>query len=68
MEKEGDCKAISIILALLIHGIVVFLSDDDFVDFWTISVFLEKNLVPTLLADVYYYLHMRHEKKKGVVL
>lgn len=33
-----------------------------------ICVFLTKNLVPTLLADIYYYLTFIHEKKEGTIL
>ncbi|PNX76871.1 hypothetical protein L195_g032830 [Trifolium pratense] len=61
-------KAFNAILALLVYGIVLFPNIDDFVDFPAIGVFLTKNPVPTLLADLYYSLHIRHGKKRGGVV
>ncbi|GAU51825.1 hypothetical protein TSUD_416110 [Trifolium subterraneum] len=54
------------VLALLIYGLVLFPSTENFIDFTAISVFwgvLTKNQdpIPALLADVYYTLHMRHK-------
>ncbi|XP_050890672.1 uncharacterized protein LOC127096093 [Lathyrus oleraceus] len=40
---------------------------DGFIDMTTISIYLTENLVPTLLAYVYYYLSYRHAKKKGMI-
>lgn len=40
---------------------------DGFIDMTVISIFLTENLVPTLLAYVYYYLSYRHSKKKGMI-
>lgn len=46
----------------------MFPDDDDFIYPFTMNMSLSKNLVLALLADVYYCLHTRHEKIKGVVL
>ncbi|XP_050916624.1 uncharacterized protein LOC127131752 [Lathyrus oleraceus] len=40
---------------------------DGFVDMVAIGVFLTENPVPTLLADVYYYMSHRYTKKKGMI-
>jgi hypothetical protein len=61
------------ILALLIFGLVLFPKLDNFIDTAAISVFWaakvkEEDLVPALLADVYYTLHMRSEKGGGLML
>lgn len=56
------------IFALLIYGIVLFPSMEDFVDLASIHIFLSKNKVPTLFADTYYSIHMRTHKKKGIVV
>nr|XP_027189418.1 uncharacterized protein LOC113786262 [Cicer arietinum] len=61
------------VLALIIYGIVIFPNLDNFVDFAAINVFLafnkhKQNPVPAVLADVYYSMHMRHEKKGGTIL
>ncbi|XP_058733284.1 uncharacterized protein LOC131604885 [Vicia villosa] len=68
LEKAENWEAFSAVLALLIYGIVLFPNEEDFVDLPVVGVFLAKTAVPTLLADVYYHLNVRHEKKKGIVL
>ncbi|XP_050919744.1 uncharacterized protein LOC127137315 [Lathyrus oleraceus] len=40
---------------------------DGFIDMAAICIFLTGNLVPTLLADVYYYKSHRYTKKKGMI-
>lgn len=39
-----------------------------FVDLTSIYLFMAKNPVPTLLADTYYSIHVRNEKKKGTIV
>ena len=56
-----------LLIALAIYGIVLFPNFDDFVDMTAICIFLTKNPVPTLLADVFYYLTWRSAKKGGMV-
>ncbi|XP_050878157.1 uncharacterized protein LOC127081975 [Lathyrus oleraceus] len=67
-KKSGNWNAFYAVLALLIHGIVLFPNVEKFVDQVAIEVFLSGNPVPFLLADVYYALHARHEKRGGVLL
>ncbi|XP_050889226.1 uncharacterized protein LOC127094432 [Lathyrus oleraceus] len=54
-------------IALAIYGIVLFPNMDGFVDMTAICVFLTRNPVPTLLANVYYYISHRYTKKKGLI-
>ncbi|XP_050895933.1 uncharacterized protein LOC127102629 [Lathyrus oleraceus] len=54
-------------IALAIYGMVLFLNMDGFVDMAAICVFLNGNSVPTLLADVYYYISHRYTKNKGLI-
>ncbi|XP_050889482.1 uncharacterized protein LOC127094732 [Lathyrus oleraceus] len=68
LEKEGKWLPFSAILALLIYGVVLFPNDGDYINHSIISVFVSGNSVPALVSDVYYFLHTRHEKRKGVVL
>ncbi|XP_050896439.1 uncharacterized protein LOC127103211 [Lathyrus oleraceus] len=54
-------------IALAIYGIVLFSNMDGFIDMASICVFLTGNPVPTLLADVYYYMSHRYTKKKWMI-
>lgn len=65
-EKKWD-SCISV-LELLIYGIVLFPSIDNFIDQDAVNIFLSGNLVPFLLADFYHTFHTRHEKKGGTFL
>lgn len=67
-EKEDNWKAFNVVLALLIHGIVIFPNIDNFMDQIDLEIFLSGNLVPFLLANIYYSLYERHEKKGGTLL
>ncbi|XP_050889532.1 uncharacterized protein LOC127094797 [Lathyrus oleraceus] len=64
----GRWMAFNAILALLIYGIVLFPNIEDFMDLAVIHIFLTKNLVPTFLANTYYSIHVRTQKKKGTVI
>ncbi|XP_050914862.1 uncharacterized protein LOC127129780 [Lathyrus oleraceus] len=66
-KKEGHWKAFYVVLALLIHGIVLFPNIEKFVDHVAVEVFLSGNPEPFLLDDIYHALHARHEKR-GVTL
>lgn len=68
LVKEKKWKLFNDVLALVIYRIVVFSNIDDFVDFSTIGVFLDKNPVHALSTDMYYSPHIRHEKKKCMIL
>ncbi|XP_050896899.1 uncharacterized protein LOC127103708 [Lathyrus oleraceus] len=63
----GSNDVFEAILALMIYGILLFPSFKDFVDMDAIRVFMTGNMVPTLLGDVYYFIHFRTEKKGGWV-
>ncbi|XP_050877928.1 uncharacterized protein LOC127081751 [Lathyrus oleraceus] len=67
-KKSGNWNAFYAVLALLIHGIVLFPNVEKFVDQVAIEVFLSGNPVPFLLADIYYAIHTRHEKRGGMLL
>ncbi|XP_050875082.1 uncharacterized protein LOC127078690 [Lathyrus oleraceus] len=54
-------------IAFAIYGIILFPNMDGFIDMAAICVFLTGNPVPTLLADVYYYMSHRYTKKKGTI-
>lgn len=60
--------AFNAILALLIYGIVLFLNMKDFVDLDDVHTFLTQNPVPTILADTYYSINVRTQKKKGTII
>ncbi|XP_050919241.1 uncharacterized protein LOC127136762 [Lathyrus oleraceus] len=68
LKKSGNWNAFYAVLALLIHGTVLFLNVEKFVDRVAIEVFLSGNPVPFLLADIYHALHARHEKRGGTLL
>lgn len=62
--EDESWDAFNNIFALIIYGIVLFLNMDDFVDLASIYLFMAKNLVPTLLADTYFSIHARNQKRK----
>lgn len=64
--KVENWMAFNATLALLIYGIILFPNIDDLMTI--IGIFLSKNPIPTLIVYVYYYLHLRHEKKGWMVL
>ncbi|XP_058745936.1 uncharacterized protein LOC131618795 [Vicia villosa] len=55
------------LLAIMIYGIVLFPSRENFMSLAAICVFMNKNPVPTLLADAYFSIHSRHKKGGYVV-
>ncbi|XP_058741278.1 uncharacterized protein LOC131613645 [Vicia villosa] len=55
-------EAFNALLAVLIYGIVMFPNIHKFVDLAAICLFVEKNPIPTLLADTYYSVHSRYGK------
>ncbi|XP_050919140.1 uncharacterized protein LOC127136646 [Lathyrus oleraceus] len=64
----GSWNAFNVVFSLLIYGIVLFPSMEDFVDLAFIHIFLSKNSVPMLLADTYYSIHVRIHKKKVIIM
>ncbi|XP_050890013.1 uncharacterized protein LOC127095354 [Lathyrus oleraceus] len=67
-KKEVKWKAFYVVLALLIHGIVLFPNIEKFMDHIVVEVFLSSNHVPFLLAVIYHALHAQHEKRGGTFL
>ncbi|XP_050908794.1 uncharacterized protein LOC127122517 [Lathyrus oleraceus] len=59
---------VNAILALLIYGIILFLNMEEFMDLAVIHIFLTQNPIPTILADTYYSIHVRTQKKKGNII
>lgn len=47
---------------------MLFPSMEEFMDLASIHIFLSKNPVPMLLADTYYSIHTRTQKKKGIMV
>ncbi|GAU44577.1 hypothetical protein TSUD_139500 [Trifolium subterraneum] len=67
LEKK-DWKPFNAVLALLVYGLVLFPDVENFVDFSAIGVFIARNPVTALLADLYYSLHIKYEgRRKGIV-
>ncbi|XP_058756895.1 uncharacterized protein LOC131630120 [Vicia villosa] len=50
------------LLAIMIYGIVLFPSLENFVSLSAICVFMNKKAVPTLLAETYFAIHSRNGK------
>lgn len=65
--KEEIWDACYSVITLSIYGIILFPNMDGFIDMVVIGVFLTENPVPTLLADVYYYMNHRYTKRKGMI-
>ncbi|XP_050909818.1 uncharacterized protein LOC127123660 [Lathyrus oleraceus] len=66
--EAGSWTAFNANLALLIYGIVLFPNMEEFVDLASIHIFLTQNPIPTLLANAYYSIHVRTQKKKGIIV
>ncbi|KAI5435909.1 hypothetical protein KIW84_022363 [Lathyrus oleraceus] len=60
--------AFEAIFVLLIYGLVLFPNIDKFVDVNAIRIFSVLNLVPTLLGDTYFSLHLRNAKGSGTIV
>ncbi|XP_058782725.1 uncharacterized protein LOC131657334 [Vicia villosa] len=65
--KKEQWVDFSRLLAIMIYGIVLFPSRENFVSLAAICVFMNKNPVPTLLADAYFSIHSRSKKGEYVV-
>ena len=66
--KAMSEDAFEAIFVLLIYGLVLFPNIDKFVDVNAIRIFSTLNLVPTLLGDTYFSLHMRNAKGGGTII
>lgn len=63
----GSWDTFYAIFSLLIYGVVLFLNVEGFIDKVVVNIFLSRNLVPTLLADVYFSFHWRNKKTSGMI-
>ncbi|XP_058766531.1 uncharacterized protein LOC131640138 [Vicia villosa] len=63
--KEWD--TFRAILALSIYGIMMFSNVANFVDMNAIHIFILQNPVPTLLGDVYHFVHHKNSQKGGFI-
>lgn len=66
--EAGSWMFFNASLAILIYGIVLFPNMEEFVDMAVFHIFLTQNHVPTLVADTYYSIHVRTQKKKGTII
>ena len=66
--QAGSMDAFEAIFVLLIYGLTLFPNIDGFVDVNAIRLFLIGNPVPTLLGDMYFYLHLRNSKGGGTIV
>lgn len=67
-SEPGSVVAFEAILDLLIYGLVLFPNINDFVDVNTIRIFFIRNLVPTLLGDMYFSIHNRNRHGDGMIV
>ena len=63
MANIGNWDAYYAMLAATIYGVILFPEIKEIVDLAALCVFMNKNLIPTLLADTYHAIHSRHGKK-----
>ncbi|XP_050916751.1 uncharacterized protein LOC127131910 [Lathyrus oleraceus] len=66
--EAGSWTTFNAHLALPIYGIMLFQNMEEFVDLADIHIFLTQNPIPTLLADTYYSIDVRTQKKKGTIV
>lgn len=66
--NAGSWCTFNIVFALLIYKILLFPKIKDFVDLDFIRIFMSRNLVATMVADTYYSIHVRNQKKKGTIV
>lgn len=64
---SGSRDAFYAIFALLVYGLVLFLNVEGFINKDGVNIFLSRNLVPIILADVYFSFHWRNKKKGGMI-
>ncbi|XP_058746333.1 uncharacterized protein LOC131619228 [Vicia villosa] len=65
--EKKNWNAYNSLLAVAIYGIVMFPNVPNFVDSAAVHIFMGKNPIPTLLADTYYAVHSRYEKRGGAI-
>lgn len=68
MADKGDWKDFNAVLACCIYGIMLFPNEVKFVDENVVVIFIQRNMVPTLLGYVYHSMHSRSYKGKSGVI
>jgi hypothetical protein len=68
LAQAVSVDAFEAIFVFLIYGLTLFPNTDDFVDVNAIRIFLIGSLVPTLLGDMYFSLHLRNFKGGGTIV
>lgn len=68
MDDKKDWKAFNVVLACCVYRTMLFPNEVKFVDKNDVVIFIQRNLVPTLLGDVYHSLHSRSYQGKGGVV
>src|SRR4051812_20028473 len=66
-SKEGKVEDFEAVFSLLVYGLFFFPNIDKFVDMNAIKIFMKGNLVPTMLGDAYYSIHLRNSYGKGMI-
>ena len=65
--RDRNWIAFNALMEAMIYGLVLFLVFEKLVHVSALYVFMNSNPIPTLLADTYYNIHSRHEKKGEVI-
>lgn len=65
--SSGSWDAFSTVFALLIYGLVLFPNIEGFIEKTTVTIFISRNPVPTLLDDVFFSFHRRNQKRGGMI-
>ncbi|XP_050897025.1 uncharacterized protein LOC127103827 [Lathyrus oleraceus] len=68
MVDKEDWKDFNAVLACCIYGIVLFLNEVKFIDENFVAIFIQRNIAPTLLGDLYHSRQSRSYKGKGGVV
>ncbi|XP_050875913.1 uncharacterized protein LOC127079572 [Lathyrus oleraceus] len=65
--SSGSWDALYIVFSLLIYGLGLFPKIEGFVDKIVVSILISRNLVSTLLDDVFFSFHWRNQKRGGTL-
>ncbi|XP_050920265.1 uncharacterized protein LOC127137901 [Lathyrus oleraceus] len=65
--SSGSWDSFYVVFSLLIYGLIFFPNIEEFVNKTTVTIFISRNLVSTLLADVFFSFHWRNQKRGGTI-
>lgn len=65
--NSGSWDAFYVVFTLLIYGLVLFPNIEEFIDKVVVTIFVSKNPVITLLAEVLFSFHWRNQKRDGMI-